>query len=104
MRYIEPLVGFGFFLWFTLASWLAARSLRKWQERAQIILGLSGMALFGLRFYGESLYSNTFNLLKVFLAGITLGIFITLWLEGSLNVLSRLKRRDGTARTNQERP
>jgi hypothetical protein len=92
MRYLEPLVGFLAFLWLSIGSLLSARGIRDWQQKAQILLGLSGMSLFGLILYERySLSTHAFYSLKALLAGIAIGIFVTLWLEGSLNVLIRLK-------------
>src|SRR5260370_30867344 len=94
MRYLEPLVGFLAFLWFSIAALLAGRGLRDWQQKAQILLGLSGMSLFGLILYGQySLGPHAFYFLKALLGGIVIGIFVTLWLEGSLNILTGLNKR-----------
>ena len=48
MLYIEPLLGFLAFLWFLMASLLAFRRHRDWRGKAQILLGLCGLAFFGL--------------------------------------------------------
>lgn len=91
MRYIEPLIGFLACSWFLLGSWLAARSLRDWRQKAEILLGLHGMAFFLLRLYGQYSRSNAFHGTIAWLGGTAIGIFITLWLEGSLNILRRPK-------------
>ena len=103
MRYVEPLVGFIAFLWFLIGSLLAARNPLDWRPKAQILLGFSGAALFGLILYERyTLGIHAFVSLKALLAGIAIGIFVTLWLEGSLDVLNRLKRRvPGGTRTGQ---
>jgi hypothetical protein len=93
MRYVEPLVGFVAFLLFLIGSILASRSTRDWTLKAEILLGLSGAASFGLILYER--YSSGihhFVFLKALLGGIAIGVFVTLWLGGSLNVLNRLKR------------
>ena len=94
MRYLEPLIGFLASLWFLIASLLAARSRRGWQQKAEILLGISGISGFGLILYGQySLRTHALYSLKALLGGISIGIFVTLWLEGSLNLLTRLKSR-----------
>ena len=99
MRYVEPLAGFLAFLWFAIDSLLGGRGRRDWEQKAQVLLGLSGMALFGLVLYGRySAGPQRFYFLKGFLGGLSVGIFITLWLEGSLNLLARLQKA-GTGST-----
>jgi hypothetical protein len=100
MRYLEPLIGFLAFLWFLIACLLQGRGLRDWQHRAQALLGLSGMSLFGLILYGmvhaeQSTYS--FRAPKMLLGGIAIGIFVTLWLEGSMNILKKAGKRGQSA-------
>jgi|SRR5579859_3666252 len=102
MRYVEPLVGLLAFLWFLAGSLLVARRHGTWQEKAQILLGLCGTILFALILYGEQPRTHEFKGLKMLLAGMTNGIFVTLWLEGSLNVLTRLKSRE--SKRNREDP
>jgi hypothetical protein len=102
MRYLEPLIGFLAFLWLSIGSLLAGRRLRDWQQKAQTLLGLTGMSFFGLILYGvvhteevrNSLHAHAFNLFKTFLAGMSIGIFVTLWLEGSLNVFKKATKTD----------
>ena len=96
IRYLEPLIGFLAFWWFLLASLLEGRSLRDWQHRAQALLGLSGTLLFGLILYvmvhtERGTYS--FRIPKALLGGIASGIFVTLWLEGSMNILNKVGKR-----------
>jgi hypothetical protein len=63
------------------------------------------MAFFGLVLYGRySLGAKTFTSLKAVLAGVSIGIFIALWIEGSMNPLKARrpttkgrKGRKGTA-------
>lgn len=93
MRYVEPLAGLLASLWFLVGSLPVARSHGTWQEKAQILLGLCGTILFALMLYGEQPRTHEFKGLKMVLAGMTIGIFVTLWLEGSLDVLTRLKSR-----------
>jgi hypothetical protein len=98
MRYIEPLIGFLAFLWLLTASVVADRSLREWQHKAEALLGLSGMALFGLILYeavyvGEVRHPRVFIWCKALLGGISIGIFVTLWMEGSLNVFKKARQR-----------
>lgn len=105
MRYVEPLVGFLAFLWVSIGSLLANRRLRDWRHKAQMLLGLAGMSLFGLILYTEQIrYSapvHGFYFAKGTLAGMSIGIFATLWLEGSLNPFktgtrTKRQRRDGS--------
>jgi hypothetical protein len=42
----------------------------------------------------NSLHAHAFNLFKTFLAGMSIGIFVTLWLEGSLNVFKKATKTD----------
>ena len=106
MRYIEPLLGFLAFLWFLMASLLAFRRHRDWRGKAQILLGLCGLAFFGLILNGRfpsrtHIFERTFERLETLFAGISLGVFVTLWLEGCLNILARIKGRG--PRPNQNR-
>jgi hypothetical protein len=96
MRYIEPLVGFVVFFLFMIGCLAAPKERRGWQWKAEALLGLSGMALFGLRLYGRYSHSkNAFTLFEGLLAGISIGIFVTLLLEGSMNPLGSRTRRPG---------
>ena len=55
-----------------------------------MLMGLSGMAFCGLILYLRwSLQSNGHYLEEGALAGVTFGIFVALWLEGSWNLLKR---------------
>jgi len=61
-------------------------------------MGLSGMSFCGLTLYLRwSSQTNAHYSEKGLLAGVTFGIFVTLWLEGSWNVFEIVKRkfRDG---------
>jgi hypothetical protein len=98
MRYFEPLIGILACLWFFVASLLAGRSHRDWQHKAQALLGLFGILLFGLMLYeevhtGSVRYLRLLSWSKAFLAGLLLGMFVTLWLEGSLNLVNEFRRR-----------
>lgn len=92
---MEVLIGFLAFLWYSIGSLLADRGHRDWRRKAETLLGVSGMSLFGLILYTEevrhSLPAHGFYVVKGSLAGISIGIFITLWLEGSLNLIRRWK-------------
>lgn len=99
MRYIEPLLGVLAFLWFFLGSLLARNRLRDWRHTSQVLLGLSGMSLFGLMLYeaahtAELRHVRIIVWAKAFLAGISIGIFVTLWLEGSLNLFKTARGRN----------
>jgi hypothetical protein len=87
MKYVEPVLGLLAFLWFSVTAFAVAPNGRRgWQRSAQIVLGLSGMAFFGLALYGRYfLGPKTFTSLKAVLAGVSIGIFIALWIEGSMN-------------------
>jgi hypothetical protein len=99
MRYLEPSIGLLAFVIFTIGCTAAPKERRGWQWKAEIFLGLSGMALFGLRLYElHSRSKGAFALFNGLLAGISIGIFVTLLLEGTLNPL-RLRRRFLTARS-----
>jgi len=98
MRYLEPLIGFLACLWFLMGTLLEGKSLRVWQQKAQALLGLSGILFFGFLLYdasqeGHVRYLRLFSWSKAFLAGVSIGIFITLWLEGSLNLLKVVRQR-----------
>lgn len=99
MRHLAPWIGL---LAFLLASiGLLSAGLRDWRHKAQILLGLCGTSAFGLDLYdralrrqvGYRLRNYALSDLKFMLAGILVGIFVTLWLEGSLNVFTFLKER-----------
>ena len=91
LRYLVPLMGVLGGLWLSIASLYPRWSLREWQRKAEMLLGLSGMAFFGLLLYGTarsqeprpSLLIHELRLLRELLAGVFLGIFVTLFLEGS---------------------
>src|SRR5436309_2533108 len=94
MRYLEPSIGLLCFLWLTIGALLAGRGFRKWQPKAEALMGLSGMSFCGLiLFLRWSPQTTAFYLEKGFLAGMTIGIFVTLWLEGSWNVLKKFGKR-----------
>ena len=85
LRYLLPLIGVLCFLWISLASLYPKGSLRKeWQHKAEMLLGLCGMAFLGLRLYGVARHNlHDLRFIRGSLAGLTLGIFVTLFLEGS---------------------
>ena len=97
MRYIEPSVGCVVFFALIVGCLAAPKERRGWQWKATTLLGMSGMALFGLRLYGQ--YSHSENGLLTFckglLAGVSIGIFATLLLEGSMNPLRSRGRATG---------
>jgi len=53
MRYIEPIIGILRFLWVLLAA-ILPKGRRSWQQSAEIVMALAGMALFGLVLYVDS--------------------------------------------------
>ena len=58
-------------------------------------MGLCGMSFCGLVLCLRwSSQTNQHFVEKGTLAGMTFGIFVTLWLEGSWNVLKKLRKRD----------
>jgi hypothetical protein len=95
MRYLEPSIGFLCFLWLTVAAMWAAKRFRTWQAKAESLMGLSGMSFFGLVTYGRwtSRPAHEFLGEEGLLAGIIIGIFVILWLEGSWNLLKRFRSR-----------
>jgi hypothetical protein len=95
MRYLGPVIALLCFLWYTIGALLEGRGLRNWQTKAEVLEGLSGMSFCGLVIYR---WSSRMSILKFaglegFLVGITLGIFVTLWLEGSANILKKYWKR-----------
>jgi len=102
MKYVEALLGLLAFLWFSVTSFAVdPGGRRRWQRSAQILLGLSGMAFFGLILYSRcSVGAKAFTSLKAALAGVSIGIFIALWIEGSMNPLkARKPRKNGPSMT-----
>jgi hypothetical protein len=90
MRYFVPAIGLLCFMWLTIGALLAGRGVRTWQLKAEALMGLSGMAFCGLILYLRwSPQSNAHYIEKGLLAGVTFGIFIALWLEGSWNLVKR---------------
>ena len=94
LQYIGPAIGLLAFVWFAVGSLFSGRSLRDWQQKAQMLLGLSGMSFFGLLLYEvaqlrSSALTHALHLARIFLGGMAFGIFVTLCLEGSLNVFKR---------------
>lgn len=78
-------------VWFSVGSLFSGRNLRDWQQKAQMLLGLSGMSFFGLLLYEvaqlrSSALTHALHLARIFCGGMALGIFVTLCLEGSINV------------------
>jgi hypothetical protein len=95
MRYLEPSIGLLCFLWITIGALLAGRGTRNWQLKAQALMGLSGMSFFGLVLYVRwSPRGNVFYTGRGLLGGIVLGIFVTLFLEGSWNPLKRYRKKE----------
>jgi hypothetical protein len=93
MRYILPSVGLISFLWLTIGALLAGRDLRTWQVKAEALMGLCGMSFCGLVLCLRwSSQSNQLYMEKGTLAGMTFGIFVTLWLEGSWNLLKKFRK------------
>ena len=95
MQYLEPVIGFLAFLGLLIGSLLAGRFRRKWQCRAEACLALSGMSFFGLILY-ELVHTEvrySFRIPKALLGGIAIGICLSLWLEGSYNVVRRLREK-----------
>ncbi len=77
MRYIEPIIGILAFLWVLLAA-ILPKGRRSWQQSAEIVMALAGMALFGLVLYGRFAGSvRLFVFVKGLLAGISIGVFVT---------------------------
>ncbi len=91
MQYIEPVVGLVAFLSILVGSFLVARRVGTWQAKARVLMSLCGTILFALILYGEQPRAHEFRGPKMLLAGMTIGIFVALWLEGSLNVMTRPK-------------
>lgn len=104
MRDLAPWIMLLAFLTVSIGSLLAG--LKGWHNKAQILLGLCGASAFGLDLYdralrrqvGYPLHNYALSDLKFMLAGILVGIFVTLWLEGSLNVFTFLKERQNANR------
>lgn len=95
MRFIAPSIGLLCFLWSMIATALKSRSLRNWQLKAEALMGLSGMSFCGLILYLRLFPQiNAHNLEKGLLAGMTFGVFVTLWLEGSWNLLKKPGSRE----------
>ena len=96
VQIVVPLIGLLAFLCF-LATLFSEREVRDWQRKAKKLLGLSGVLFCGSLLYGvaygaerrPSVLIHELRLARAFLVGILLGIFVTLWLEGSLNPLKK---------------
>jgi hypothetical protein len=89
MRYAAPVVGIVVFLCFFAG--VLARAERSWQRTAQLILGVLGMATCGLFLLRRLSNHNgvLLGLTAVVVGGIAVGVFITLFVEGTLNPASR---------------
>ena len=85
MKYAEPLIGFLGFLWFSLNSLTRPENRGTWQLKASALCGVAGMAFFALVVYSRHVHGAhpVVALVRTILGGVTLGTFITLWLEGS---------------------
>jgi len=103
LQYLGPLIGLLLFLWLSIGSLFPGRSPRDWQQKAQMLLGLSGMSFCGLFLYrvahSEGLRSSVLThelfLARVFLGGMSLGIFVTLCLEGRFSVFKKQVGKSG---------
>lgn len=97
MQYLALLIGLLALLWFSIGALFSGRSLRDWQQKAQLLFGISGMSFFGLFLYAmarseelrSSALSHALHLARIFFGGMSTGIFVTLWLEGSANVFKK---------------
>jgi len=97
VQYVLPSLGLLAFLLFLTATLLDGRRHPNWQHRAEALFGISGMFFFVLVLVHNHartpLYLDPLRLVRVFLAGASVGIFLTLWLEGSFQ---RWKKRTKT--------
>jgi len=97
VQIVVLLIGLLAFLGVLVGSLFSGRGVRDWQRKAQTLLGLSGMLFFGSLLYGvaygverpPSVLIHELRLARAFLVGISLGIFVTLWLEGWFNPLKK---------------
>lgn len=90
LRYLVPLVGVLGFLGLSMASLYPKPRLREWQHKAEMLLGLFGMAFFGLFLYGVARRNlHYWRFTRGFLGGVVVGIFVTLLLEGSFRPFKR---------------
>ena len=91
LRYLGPLIGLLCGLWLSIAALYPRWSLRKWQQKAEMLLGLSWMSFFGSFLYGVArsqdprafVLLHDLRLARMLLGGFVIGIFVTLVLEGS---------------------
>ena len=94
MRYAGPVVGIVVFLCFFAGALAGAQ--RSWQRTAQLILGVLGMADCGL-FLLRRLPNHSgvlLGLAAVAVGGIAVGVFITLFIEGTLNPMNVKGKRE----------
>ena len=99
MRYVNLLIVFLASSWCSLHFLLPGRSFRDWREKAVTLLGACGMSFVGLSLYGifhtdtqHATCGDTFYWAKGLLTGMSIGTFVSLWLEGSL-VFFRIGKR-----------
>jgi hypothetical protein len=87
VQYGLPSIGLLAFLLFLTATLVDGRRHPTWQHRAEALLGLSGTLFCVLVLVHNHartpLYLDPLSLVRAFLAGASVGIFLTLWLEGS---------------------
>lgn len=85
MSKIELMLGLLLFLSFMLISLAVGRRVQNWQRKAEILLGLTGSAPFALALYERFTHrANSFLFTKGLLAGVSIGVFVALCMEGTL--------------------
>lgn len=98
MQYVLPSVGLLAFLLFLTATLFDRRRHPSWQHRAEALLGISGIffsVLVLMRIHGGTpLLMDPLRLVRAFLAGACVGIFLTLWLEGSFKPWKKKTKTD----------
>jgi hypothetical protein len=103
MRYANLLIVFLGCLYLTLSSLFPRRNRRDWRQRATAVSGILGMfyaglSLFGMRYVEEPQTQCIagFFVTKGLLGGVSSGILLSLWMEGSLNLFKLLRRQTRT--------
>ena len=98
MQYVVPSVGLLAFLLFLTATLLDSRQHPNWQHRAEALLAISGIIFCVLVLVhihaGTPLLMDPLRMVRAFLAGASVGIFLTLWLEGSFKFWKKRTKTD----------
>jgi hypothetical protein len=93
VRFVAPSVGALCFIWMAVEALLTWRESRVWQAKAKFLMSLCGISVCGLFVYTRLAgHAGGLYYIKGVLSGMTLGMFIVLWMEGTIPWFGKLRR------------